>query len=447
MDPFIGMGPSDLPRTPLVPSTDSQKEWPHPLFAPSAVAGCGPRPLRDTLFHMLQAILNARWAMVLLACTLPAEAAWAQAVGSTFDPTAAVRGPLDEAPDDADREPLEAALEQATGGLDQGHAHLALAQWWVAVKSARPATRWLVGLETTGDREAIAVAAETAAKHLKEARTLLDDEASFAGDDAKERRQTLLRSADTLEAFVEIFQQARLGNESQADRETWRKAGRGLALAREADDKAVAAAALLWQAFAFEQAGRRDRALEALPDALARPEHLPYSFMSRLVRCRMMARAGQVPAAVVLLSRIDAQLRTWMTNRNQDRNKARRLVGLVQYHIIQQWNGQMEDAASGAPLAELLAGVEKSFAEVKTPEVYHMATALPAGVIPRFEPPARTPAAVPPAESAPAEPAPAEAPTDEKADAEAVPQAAPEEEILEPPSDDSDAVETDDTQP
>jgi hypothetical protein len=199
----------------------------------------------------------------------------------------------------------------------------------------------------------------------------------------------LLQSADTLASFGEIFERAELGTESKADREEWRKAGRALAVSREAEDKSVAAAALLWQTFAFEQAGRRDRALEALPDALAKPEHLPWSLMSRLLRCRMMAEAGQAPAAVVLLSRMEAQLNSWVPNQNQDRNKARRLVGLVQYQIVTRWIEQSNattQPASAEHLTTLLRDVERGFAEVKNPEVYYMATAVPPSIVPDLKP-------------------------------------------------------------
>jgi hypothetical protein len=206
-------------------------------------------------------------------------------------------------------------------------------------------------------------------------------------ESTKKQRRELMTAAETLESFAEILQRAELGNKAEPDQENWRKAGRGLAIARESGSDEVAAAALLWQAFAFEQAGKRDRALDALPDALAKVEHLPYELMNRLLRCRLMAEAGQVPAAVSLLSRMDAQLKSWMSNQNQERNKGRRLIGLVQHRIVTNWMENLKastkpaGAETGDALRPILNEIETHFSEVKEPQVYCMSTAIPLGIV------------------------------------------------------------------
>jgi len=88
--------------------------------------------------------------------------------------------------------------------------------------------------------------------------------------------------------------------------------------------------------------------LEALPDAMAKPEHLPYSLMSRLLRCRMIAEAGQPAAATSLLGRMGDELKDWMSNQGQERNNARRLVGLVQYRVVARWMEQLKSATQPA---------------------------------------------------------------------------------------------------
>src|SRR5687767_2870060 len=48
-------------------------------------------------------------------------------------------------------EVLQKAIDEATTPLDQATAHLAMANWLLAVPTARPATRLLVGYSTPED--------------------------------------------------------------------------------------------------------------------------------------------------------------------------------------------------------------------------------------------------------------------------------------------------------
>lgn len=305
---------------------------------------------------------------------------------SSFDPAQALRTPDDSELDtEADRQEIESAVEDAEDPLETAQAHLALANWWLSVEAARPATRWILDMEDEADRRSIADAGRNGNEQLAKARDAMKQAAKARTADEKQRSRELRQAADTLDAFAEIFRHAELPAESEADRETWRKAGRGLAVARESRNTEVASAALLWQAFALEQAGRRDRALESLPDTLAKPDHLPYGLMSRLLRCRLMAEAGQTAAATTLLARLDPQIKDWMTNQRQERNKARRLIGLVQYQVVTRWMSQLKSAtqpAAAEPLQSILDAVERSFSEVKNPEVYYMDTAIPLGIAP-----------------------------------------------------------------
>ncbi|MBI4581388.1 MAG: hypothetical protein HY718_16925 [Planctomycetes bacterium] len=283
---------------------------------------------------------------------------------------------------DADRRSLEARLDEARDGLAKARAHLALANWWVAVPTARPATRWLLKLETATDRRSIAKAARAAEEQVDHARAILERAPSTGPEqaDTKQQRRDLLQSADTIAAFAAVLHEADLEPSDAAAKEKWRKAGRGLAVARESSDADTAAAALLWQAFALNEGGNPERALEALPAVLAKPEHMPYDLMSRLLRCRLIAEAGESAAATTLLSRVDATLRTWMDNQNQERNNARRLVGLVQRRIVEQWIDRLRAStqpAAASLLEPLLKHVDRNFADVKTPNVYYMATAMP----------------------------------------------------------------------
>jgi hypothetical protein len=268
--------------------------------------------------------------------------------------------------------------------LQRARAELAQANWWIAVPTARPATRLLLGVESPADRNRIAQCAAEARKHLEQGRERLGQVAGADKPDTEKQKTELDQSADTVAGFIDLLATVGLPADSETTREAWRKAGRRLALAREADDPDLAAAALLWQAYALDRSGRRERALEALPDTLEEPEHLPYDFLSRLLRCRLMAASGQSAAAVSLLARMEPQLKNWIDNQNQDRNNARRLIGLLQYRITREWMDQL--SATTRPAADklepVLQNIEKSYAEVKSPRLYYLKTAVPLKIRP-----------------------------------------------------------------
>lgn len=325
----------------------------------------------------------------LLAAVLAAPALAADAAPTSFDPLQAVRvGTPGKTDAGQARQERDRLVEQAKAPLDEAQARLGLANWLLAVAPAESATRWLLGMQDADDLRTIARAGREAADQIARARKLL--EASGEDQDGK-RQQGLNEAAGTLEAFAAIFERAESGAQTEAEQEAWRKAGRQLATARESKQAPVAAAALLWQAFSFNLAGRRERALEALPDALAAAEHLPYSLMSRLLRCRMIAEDGRQAAATVLLGEMQEQLKTWMTNQNQERNNARRLVGALQYRILTDWMKKLETATQPASadrakmLEPLLESIRRGFSEVKEPGVYYMETAIPLGIAPEME--------------------------------------------------------------
>lgn len=302
------------------------------------------------------------------------------------------------------REKLAAQLERTDEGLDRAQAHLAMANWFIAVPTARPATRWVLGLATKADPVAIAASTAAATKHLEQAQAILDKASKADKAEAKERRRDLSQSAEIVSAFVDLFKAVEV-KPGDAAQEAWRKAARGLAVARESQDSEVAAAAQLWQAFALVQAGKRDRALEVLPDALAKPEHLPYDLMSRLLRMRLAADAGEYAAAVSLLSRMEANLKNWMGNQNQERNNARRLVELLQHRVLEAWMERLRTTThpeAAADLAAIAARIERSFTEVKAPNIYYMATTVPLQVRMPAAPKAKEPATAPETRPTPA---------------------------------------------
>lgn len=329
--------------------------------------------------------------LALLTVVLASPVSADDAGSGAFDPAQAMRAGAAKTDLSRAGEERERLIEKAETPLEQAQARLGCANWLVAVPPAQPATRWLLGVQDADDLRAIAKAGREAAEQVSRAQKLLEEAPEPKEEQDRKRHQALSEAAASVEAFAAIFAQAESGAQTEAEQEAWRKAARQLAIARESKQAPVAAAALLWQAFSFERAGRRDRALEALPDALAPAEHWPYSFMSRLLRCRMIAEDGRQAAATALLSQMQEQLKDWTTNQNQERNNARRLIGIVQYRIVTDWMKKLQTSTQPASddsakvLEPLLESIRRSFSEVKEPGVYYMDTAVPLGITPEAE--------------------------------------------------------------
>ena len=281
------------------------------------------------------------------------------------------------------------AIEEvvAAGGeaLDKAQTHLALANWHLAVPPARPATRWLIGLETKADLETIRASAAEAHEHLGCARRLLEsEEAKKLQGQAKARRRELAKAADVLKSFADLLAEAATPADTEAGRSAWVEVAVGLSATRESGQESVAAAALLWQSFAWEQAGRRDRALESLPDALATPQRLPYDFFCRLLRCRILADGGQHTAALVLSTKILEASRRWFAKPPRPILEARlRLVALLQCRLSRVWMDRFGAAADETGSADALrAALARRYRELfgngqETVEVYCLEAAIP----------------------------------------------------------------------
>jgi len=287
---------------------------------------------------------------------------------------------------------LQRGLADADAPMDRAAAHLAIANWLVAVPTARPATRWVLGMDQAADRQAIAESAEAAQEHLTRAYDLLEsDQQARADGRMSERRGELEAAADILEPFAQLFAALALAEDPDKFRSACSEAALRLAAAREADDDAVAACALLWQSFGWALAGRGERALISLPDALTRPEHLPYDFMSRLLRCRVLMDAGHYAAAIALTIKTQAACKRWFPLTREPDNSVdsyRRLAALLQCGIGQRWMEQLRASGSAAAarrLEVMLAGVQQAlFAGDQPSKVYHLEPAVPIMV----EPPA-----------------------------------------------------------
>ncbi|GMU24751.1 MAG: hypothetical protein AMXMBFR13_48230 [Phycisphaerae bacterium] len=306
------------------------------------------------------------------------------------------------------RESLEKTLEAVTGPLDKATAHLALANWLLSGPVARPATHLLIGVDEPSDRQLIIDMARAARSHIAEARQLLDDENRSGGNGERIERRRLVSAADTLEAFALLFAAVDANGDAEARHDAWSDAALELSEVRESANTVLASAANLWQTLAWEFAGRRERALAALPDALARPEHRQYDFMKRLLRCRLLGDDGQFMAAQTLAIRIRAMCAEWFDDRSEVRAREQ-LVTLLALRNGRLWVDKLRagsrpsDSELLQPMLDRLAG-KLTAGDAEVTPIYHLEQAIPILVQPPAIPASGTPATTEPSERPATEP-------------------------------------------
>jgi len=271
---------------------------------------------------------------------------------------------------DSELAKLNKAVESAATPVEQATAHLAAANWLVGVPTSRAAVRWLAGMERPQDLTLLASRADQAAEHLDRGRAALKSVGQTTGADAA-RISELKLAAESLEPFIKLFAAAD-GEETDTERRSaFSEAALGLAMARESENPDLSACALLWQSFAWECAGRRERAMLSLPGALTQPVQPSFDFLSRLLRCRLVAEDERYAAAFALVSRVRASCDQWFPKEPPDQLAARRrLVAVVQYEIGRSWLKQLtgRDSKTAADeVAGLLAGLRDVLYDRDTP--------------------------------------------------------------------------------
>ncbi len=233
---------------------------------------------------------------------------------------------------------IDLILETATEPLDKARAHLAAANLWLAFPTGSAATACLLDVATDPEISRLHHAGTEASERIATARTLLASATESAeqegqdGDAARadaSRAEDLLRITDELAPFAALMTTFGIDEGEDGSKEAWAVAARGLATVREAPDAALAASARLWQAYAWVQAGRLDRAKVVLPAATVPPETQPYDFVSRLLRCRILAEEGHGIAASALLTQVQAACPNWF--REHDLQTIQRYQGLALY--------------------------------------------------------------------------------------------------------------------
>lgn len=272
---------------------------------------------------------------------------------------------------------MQAALQAAESSLDRASVELAMANWLLAVPTASPATRWIVGLPESNDLPRIHESAVEAQEHLARARKLLGAET----EEDKDRRRELRTAASNLESFARLLGACSNSPDSSGYRQACEDAAVGMATARESDKLQVAAAAVMWQSLAWTSIGRQERALATLPEALSRPERLPYDFLSRLLRCRVLAESNEPAAAIALLMHVQAICEDWFPQQDKTAvNARRRLAAALQWKITQVWLKQLTKSSPDVPSkveATLSSAQETLVSKGRTSLAYHLETAIP----------------------------------------------------------------------
>ena len=291
---------------------------------------------------------------------------------------------VDEQPD----EPTGRYVQRATGLIEKGGTeleraagHMAMANHELSLVIARPASRWLLGVVTPADRQRIADAAARAQEHIEQARRLLPK--SPAEGEPGRRQAQLGRWADMLEPFAAMFSHAAVATQPTEQRAMWSDFALDLAENRESDQVELAAASLMWQTFAWEQAGKSERAMVSLPNAWSKPRIMPWDMMSRLLRCRILADEGQYVAANTLLIRIRGMCEGWLQGQPvQTIVGWKKLTAVMQYVILNQWRTRWQNAQSKpadlAAIDEMLADLRQRELEADSiPPVYLLRHAIP----------------------------------------------------------------------
>lgn len=271
---------------------------------------------------------------------------------------------------DSELAKLNKAVESAAGPVEQATAHLAAANWLVGVPTSRAAVRWLAGMERPQDLTLLASRADQAAEHLDKGRAALKSVGQAKASEAA-RIAELKLAADSLEPFIKLLAVAGEQGDAEKRKSGFSEAALGLAMARESDDPDLSACALLWQSFAWECAGRRERALLSLPHALTRPEQPSFGFLSRLLRCRLVAEDERYAASFALALRVRAACNQWFPKETSEQLASRgRLAAVVQYEIGRSWLKQLTKSGSKAAADDveaLLAGLRDALYEQDAP--------------------------------------------------------------------------------
>jgi hypothetical protein len=155
--------------------------------------------------------------------------------------------------------------------------------------------------------------------------------------------ERLTQVSATLSAFSQAFSAYLTPSEEPSAYRKSREAATALAPVLEDGDPAVAAAAKLWQSALRSREEDPTPALLRLDhvNVTADPRTQPYALFSRLLRCRLVARHGSLPAGMALLLQLEERCHEWFSD-DQRRDEALRVVALTRLRLLRAWQDGAE---------------------------------------------------------------------------------------------------------
>lgn len=255
----------------------------------------------------------------------------------------------------------EHAVDDAAVAEQRVHEHLSEAERILTIDAAPALFRDLC--DDSSSRPALVAAAHKAQEQLQLAATSIKSLGATESRDALEVRH------DQLETFAHVF--ASLGGltEDSTSRGRVVTACGDLAALFDAEDKALAESAKLWQGAAYRRAGRSDRALQVLRPIVNRPSSPVIGFWARLERARALGDMGRFAAGIALCQRLEALAPDWFKQDPEQSAAAKRTVRQVRAALLNQWAKQLE-AAGRTTAAHAAASKARELAEelVRVPE-------------------------------------------------------------------------------
>ena len=171
---------------------------------------------------------------------------------------------------------------------------------------------------------------------MKQAKDALNGAIEPPDDTGNDIRHTR-KSMDILQLFARAQRSFLLDDAEDPSREA-RRAASGLSALVENNDHTISTAATFWQACIRSRDADPTVVLSRLDYALANvgKSTLPYSFFSRLLRCRMLADHGGYPLSLTLLLQLEEHSREWFIHATAF-DYTYRTLSLMRIQTLRAW--------------------------------------------------------------------------------------------------------------
>lgn len=169
------------------------------------------------------------------------------------------------------------------------------------------------------------------------------DELKSLQENPDDQVRQISRSLDILRSFNRALRAYLLKDADEPDREA-RRAATGLSALVEQDDAQIRSAALFWQAClrGLEEdpssaLSRLDYALQSISKATR-----PFSFYSRLLRCRLLADHESYPLTLSLLLQMEEHSLEWFFDA-PSRKQSTTTLSLMRIQTLREWHDHLDD--------------------------------------------------------------------------------------------------------